>query len=141
MKKLESFHIDNGSEFVNENHKAYQEKSGIHHIRGSSYHPQSQGAVEAFNQTVQNFLNLAKDINGNNFELKNWIIEFSLHYNNRVHSTTNFTPYEIMEKRSKKLIVNIVWENILNSRKTNKIEDFKQGQVVFVNNKVVQVFA
>ena len=31
-----------------------------------------------------------------------------------------------------------VRENILNSRKTNKIEKFKQRQVVFVSNKVVQ---
>ena len=31
-----------------------------------------------------------------------------------------------------------VRENILNSRKTNKIEEFKQGQVVFASNKVVQ---
>ena len=31
-----------------------------------------------------------------------------------------------------------VRENTLNSRKINKIEEFKQGQVVFVINKVVQ---
>ena len=30
-----------------------------------------------------------------------------------------------------------VRENTLNSRKTIKIEEFKQGQVVFVSNKVV----
>ena len=54
--KPESFHTDNGSEFVNETLKAYLEKLRIHHIRGSLYHPQSQGIVEAFNRTVQNFL-------------------------------------------------------------------------------------
>ena len=31
-----------------------------------------------------------------------------------------------------------VRENTLNSRKANKIEEFKQGQVAFVSNKVVQ---
>ena len=31
-----------------------------------------------------------------------------------------------------------VRENTLNSRKTNKIEEFKQGKVVFVSNKIVQ---
>ena len=133
--KPESFHTDNGSEFVNETLKTYLEKSGIHHIRGSPYHPQSQGAVEAFNRTVQNFLYLAKDMNGDNFELEDSIIDFLLHYNNRVHSTTKFSPYEIMEKRSEKLIMDKVRENTLNSRKTNKIEEFKLGQVVFVSKK------
>ena len=37
-------------------------------------------------------------MNQNNFELKNSIIYFLLHYNNRVHSTTKFSLYEIMEK-------------------------------------------
>ena len=32
--KPESFHTDNGSEFVNVNLKTYLEKSGIHRIRG-----------------------------------------------------------------------------------------------------------
>ena len=44
-----------------------------------------------------------------------------------------------MEKRSEKLIMYKVRENTLNSRKTNKIEEFKQGQVVFVSNKVIQL--
>ena len=39
-------------------------------------------------------------MNGNNFELEDSIIDFLLHYNSRVHYTTKFSPYEIMEKRS-----------------------------------------
>ena len=54
--KPESLQTDNGSEFVNEELKMYLSKNRIHHIRGSPYHPQSQGAVEAFNRTVQNYL-------------------------------------------------------------------------------------
>ena len=30
----------------------YLLKKGVNHIRGFSYHPQSQGAVEAFNKTI-----------------------------------------------------------------------------------------
>ena len=44
-----------------------------------------------------------------------------------------------MEKMSENLIMDKVRKNTLNSRKTNKIEKFKQGQVVFVSNKVVQL--
>ena len=45
-------------------------QQGIDHIRGSPYHPQSQGAVEAFNKTIQNFLYLAKNMNEDNFDLE-----------------------------------------------------------------------
>ena len=54
--KPESLQTYNGSEFVNEELKMYLNKNRIHHIRGSQYHPQSQGAVEAFSRTVQNYL-------------------------------------------------------------------------------------
>ena len=66
-------------------------------------------------------------MNGDNFELENLIIDFLFHYNNSFHSTTKFSPYEIIKKRSEKLIMDKVRENTLNSRKTNKIEEFKQG--------------
>ena len=52
QSKPESLQTDNGSEFFNEELKMYLTKNKIHHIHGSPYHPQSQGAVEAFNRTV-----------------------------------------------------------------------------------------
>ena len=51
-------------------------QQGIDHIRGSPYHPQSQGAVEAFNKTIQNFLYLAKDMNEDNFDLEESVLTF-----------------------------------------------------------------
>ena len=54
LGKLKSIQTDNCSEFVNEELKMYLSKNRIHHIRGSPYHPQSQGAIVAFNRTVQN---------------------------------------------------------------------------------------
>ena len=77
-------------------------------------------------------------MNGYNFELEDSIIDFLPYYNNRVHRTTKFFQYEIMEKRSEKLTMDKARKKTLNSRKTNKIEEFKQGQVVFVSNKSVQ---
>ena len=67
-------------------------------------------------------------MNGDNFELEDSIIDYLLHYSNRVHSTTKFSPYEIMENRSEKLMMDKVRENTLNLRKTNKIEEFKQDK-------------
>ena len=47
---------DNGGEFNNELLKKFLEQNNIQYVRGSPYHPQSQGAVESFNRTIQNFL-------------------------------------------------------------------------------------
>ena len=52
-------HTDNGKEFVNELLTNWLEKRNIKHILGGKYHPQSQGAVESFNKTIQKILNEA----------------------------------------------------------------------------------
>ena len=49
--KPESLKTDNGSEL-----KMYLSKNRIHRICSSPYHPQSQGAVEAFNRTELSLL-------------------------------------------------------------------------------------
>ena len=50
--------------------KLFLKNQKIEYIRGSPYHPQSQGAVEGFNRTKQNFLYLSKDMNLDEFNLK-----------------------------------------------------------------------
>ena len=136
--KPESLQTENGSEFVNKELKMYLSKNRIHHIRGSPYHPQSQGAVEAFNRTVQNYLYLAKDMNEDEFILEDSILDFLLYYNNRVHTTTRYSPYDIMEKRSDEKTMKKVRENTLKSRKDQKVEEFKKDQTVLISNKSIQ---
>ena len=50
---------NNKKEFVNELLTNWLEKRNIKHIMGGKYHPQSQGAIESFNKTIQKFLNKA----------------------------------------------------------------------------------
>ena len=52
-------HTDNGKEFVNELLINWLIKRNIKHILRGKYHPQSQGAVESLNKTIQKFLNEA----------------------------------------------------------------------------------
>ena len=59
MIEPQMLHTDNGKEFVNELLKNWFEKRNTKHILGEKYHPQSQGAVESFNETIQKFLNEA----------------------------------------------------------------------------------
>ena len=48
-----SLQSDNDKEFVNSTLKNYRKR--VNHIWGLPYHPQSQGAVEAFNKTILKF--------------------------------------------------------------------------------------
>ena len=57
-EKLQS---DNGKEFSNNLVKSYLEKIEVDHIFVTHYHSQSQGAIEAFNSTVQRTLSFVYD--------------------------------------------------------------------------------
>ena len=52
-------HTDNGKEFVNNTLSSWLENRRIRRVLGGKYHPQSQGAVESSNKTIQRFLNEA----------------------------------------------------------------------------------
>ena len=72
------------------------QENNIQQVYGVPYNPQHQGTVEAFNRTVQDFLTLARDHQGDSYNLDDSISDFLLYYNNRKHSTTKVTPYKAM---------------------------------------------
>ena len=85
-------------------------KINIKHILGRKYHPQSQGAVESFNKTIQNFLNEAyanSMFNGDEeWSLPLMVSDFLHYYNSkRIHSTTKMIPREILFNFKRKSIV------------------------------------
>ena len=99
--KPQMLHTDNWKEFVNElltkmaRYKKYQA------YIGRKYQPQSQGAVENFNKTIQKFLNEAyikSMFNGDEECSLPLIVSDFLHCCNskRVHSTTNMISREIL---------------------------------------------
>ena len=77
------FQTDNGREFKNDILEEICESKGIARIYGEHYNPQHQGAVEAFNRTVQNFLTSAKDRQKNRYNLEESINDFLIYYNDR----------------------------------------------------------
>ena len=50
------FQTDNGLEFNNNLLKTYLENLNIKYVRGSPYHPQINGCVEALHKSIKNFL-------------------------------------------------------------------------------------
>ena len=78
------------------------EAKNIKFIHGKPYHPENQGAVEAFNKTVQNYLSDCYE--NDNIDDIEWGLRLTLsgflNFNNqkRKHTTTNKRPAEIFRK-------------------------------------------
>ena len=118
-------HTDNGKEFVNELLTNWLEKRNVKHILDGMYHPQSQGAVESFNKTIQRFLNQAYTntlFNGDEeWSLPLMISDFLHYYNSkRVHTTAKMIPRDILFNFKNKRIIEQVIINTENSRKFQK---------------------
>ena len=103
-------HTDNEKEFVNELLTNWFKKRNIKHILGGKYHPQSQGAIESSNKTIQKFLNEASIntmFNGDEeWSLPPMVSDFLHYYNSKkVHSITKMIPREILFNFKSKIIV------------------------------------
>ena len=129
-------HTDNGAEFKNKLIKSYWEGKGINFVNGTPGHPQSQGAIEAFNKTVQNFLILAKDAQKDKFNLEHSIADFLMYYNQRKHTTTKHSPIEIMSNVNDEKLLDEVRENTKKSRKHSKNESiiFSKEKKILISN-------
>ena len=117
ISDLTILHTDNGKEFVNRILNSWLENRGINHILGGKYHPQSQGAVESFNKTIQKFLNEAYTNSVFNEKENEWslpvVIGDFLYYNNkRIHFTTKMIPRDFLFNFKDK---NIIDEVIINN--------------------------
>ena len=86
---------DNGPCYVSGELAAYLKDKGMTHTRGAPYHPQTQGKIERWHQTLKNRILLE-----NYFlpgDLENQIAAFVGHYNHlRYHeSLNNLTPADV----------------------------------------------
>ena len=95
---------DNGSSYVASELADYLEDKGIDHVRGAPHHPQTQGKIERWHQTMKNRVLLE-----NYFlpgDLERQIGAFVDHYNNhRYHeSLANLTPADVYHGRGAKIL-------------------------------------
>ena len=100
---------DNGSSYISGDLAEWLEDQNIDHVRGAPYHPQTQGKIERWHQTLKNRILLENYYLPG--DLENQIGEFVDHYNNhRYHeSISNVTPADayfgqdtaIIERRQK----------------------------------------
>lgn len=96
---------DNGASYVAGELAEWLDDKGMDHVRGAPYHPQTQGKIERWHQTLKNRILLE-----NYFlpgDLKGQIEKFIDHYNNhRYHeSLQNLTPADVYFGRGQTILM------------------------------------
>ncbi|XP_065224345.1 uncharacterized protein K02A2.6-like [Planococcus citri] len=86
---------DNAPQFVSSEMSTYLRSIGVKHVTSPPFHPQSNGQVERYVQTVKNGLKC--DTNGT---LTQRLARFLQSYRRAPNSTTNKSPFELMFSRS-----------------------------------------
>jgi transposase InsO family protein len=95
---------DNGSSYVAADLAGYLEDKGMDHVRGAPHHPQTQGKIERWHQTMKNRVLLE-----NYFlpgDLERQVAAFVDHYNNRRYheSLGNLTPADVYHGRGAQIL-------------------------------------
>ena len=95
---------DNGASYIANDLADFLQSKGMRHVRGKPYHPQTQGKIERWHQTLKNRVLL------NNYylpsHLEHEIGQFIDYYNNeRYHeSINNLTPADVYFGRGQSIL-------------------------------------
>jgi len=113
---------DNGASYISGDLAKWLDENGMDHVRGAPYHPQTQGKIERWHQTLKNRILLE-----NYFlpgDLKAQIGRFVTHYNHhRYHeSLSNVTPANVYFGRH---------QTILQQRERIKRKTLKQRRLQY----------
>lgn len=82
---------DRGPQFVSKFIEALYRLLGIQGNPSTAYHPQTDGQTERVNQEVEQYLRLF--VNHRQSDWAEWIPIAEFSYNNRVHSSTGYSPF------------------------------------------------
>jgi transposase InsO family protein len=96
---------DNGSSYIAGNLAEWLKDNGFDHIRGSPLHPQTQGKIERWHQTLKNRILLENYYLPGDLEAR--IGDFVAHYNHlRYHeSIANLTPADVYFGRGQTILL------------------------------------
>ncbi len=96
---------DNGSSYIAGDLAEWMESKGMKHVRGAPYHPQTQGKIERWHQTLKNRILLENYYLPGDLEAQ--IDAFVGHYNHqRYHeSLKNLTPADVYFGRGQTILL------------------------------------
>ena len=101
---------DQGKEFLNSVVDSMLKQSGVEHIVTAAYNPRTNGHTERFGETL--IPALSKHAQENPLDWDKWLPFVLLAYRTRIHSTSKYTPFELMFGRKINSFAN--WKNNLN---------------------------
>ena len=112
---------DNGSSYVSADLAKWLDDQGMSHVRGAPHHPQTQGKIERWHQTLKNRILLENYYLPG--DLEGHIGRFVEHYNHdRCHeSLSNLTPADVYFGRG---------QTILRMRERIKRDTIKQRRLM-----------
>ncbi len=112
---------DNGSSYISHDLAAWLDDQGMDHVRGAPNHPQTQGKIERWHQTLKNRVLLENYYLPG--ELERAVEAFVDYYNNRRYheSLGNLTPADVYFGRG---------ETILSERRKTKEKTLKQRRLI-----------
>ncbi|XP_048519646.1 uncharacterized protein LOC125503403 [Dendroctonus ponderosae] len=90
---------------------------GIHKTRTTPLHPESDGMVERFNRTIDNYLRIVVNNKQDNWDTQ--LAPFLLAYRSAVHESTGKSPAEILFGRELRLPIDLL---------TGRPEDLQIGE-------------
>ena len=122
---------DNGTQFVSNLTTAFNQMLQITQIFSTRYHPQSNGCVERANQTIKLMIEKVCIDKPKAWDIYLHMILFA--YRNAKHSSTGFSPFQLMFGRQAKSPL----ENFLNNILQNKEEEIFPEE--FINSVQEQI--
>ncbi|GHA84429.1 hypothetical protein GCM10009069_04420 [Algimonas arctica] len=95
---------DNGASYISGELAKYIKDNAMSHVRGAPYHPQTQGKIERWHQTLKNRILLENYFLPGDLKLQ--IEDFVKHYNyERYHeSLSNVTPADVYFGRAQAIL-------------------------------------
>ena len=96
---------DNGASYISVDLAEWLDGKGMQHVRGAPYHPQTQGKIERWHQTLKNRILLENYYLPGDLERQ--IAAFVEHYNHgRYHeSLDNLTPADVYFERGETILL------------------------------------
>jgi putative transposase len=96
---------DNGSSYISEELAEWLDEQRMSHVRGAPYHPQTQGKIERWHQTLKNRILLENYYLPGDLETQ--IAAFIEHYNHRRYheSLENLTPADVYFGRGQAILL------------------------------------
>jgi len=85
---------DQGSDFLSELMKEFAKLFHIKKLKTTAFHPQSNGALERSHSTLKDYLKHYTNHLLNDWD--DWLPTAMFSYNTTIHSSTNYSPYELV---------------------------------------------